>query len=81
MYHHWNIFEGMKCKFIATSFIYFAPAYSDYNLALGKPTWQTSTNDNRRATSDSANAVDGNRNPDYMQQSCMHTKGIVMLIC
>ena len=41
------------------------------NLALGRPTWQSSTH----RSWPSSKAVDGNRNPDVNAGSCMHTDG------
>ena len=43
-----------------------------HNLALGKPTSQSSTPDRKHASS---NAVDGNVNPDAGQGSCALTEG------
>ena len=43
-----------------------------HNLALGKPTSQSSTPDRKKASS---NAVDGNVNPDAGQGSCAVTEG------
>ena len=48
---------------------------SSTNLALGRPTWQSSTRDAWR----SSNAVDGNRNPHVNDGSCMHTSGKVQM--
>ena len=42
------------------------------NIALGKPTWQSS--DNYDDKYKSPQAVDGDRNPDMQAGSCTHTK-------
>ena len=46
-------------------------AFSDKNLAEGKPTRQSSTNLAFHGTS--ARAVDGNASPNYWHQSCTRT--------
>ena len=49
-------------------------ASSSTNLALGRPTWQSSTHAHY-IHPDSSRAVDGNRDPSYLHGSCMHTAG------
>ena len=50
-------------------------ASSSTNLALGRPTWQSSTSFHHNIHGDSSRAVDGNRDPSYLHGSCMHTAG------
>ena len=44
------------------------------NLAVGKPTAQSSTNNDSNASGVSGNAVDGNADPDFNNGHCSHTK-------
>ena len=41
-----------------------------YNMALGRPAWQSTT---RSSTNEASCAVDGNRDPVLLHGSCSHT--------
>ena len=76
IYNSASVNKTISCLYVTNS--NYVPACSDINLALGRPTWQTST----YALSTPAfasNAVDGDRNPYLEQGSCSCTAGNFLL--
>ena len=77
LYLHSDVLR--KLNVILSEHLCCVSACSNTNLALNRPTWQSSDLDGHSHWYNYSNAVDGNRDPYFPHGSCMHTTGNVDL--